>query len=207
MERFGISRPSLREAYRVLESEGLITIRRGAQGGARVQAPNSDFAAGYAGLVLQYQGATLRDLADARQIMEPPAAGILARRRDPADIAALRAIVDEEAEHGRDIHWYEPFHIKVVELTGNLTLALFARMTGHLLQLAKARYISHADEAGLPDGTTMVVLAERSHRKLLDFIEAGDAEGAEEFWARHLEAASERLLSSWPDAKVIELLG
>ena len=42
MERFGVSRPTLREAFRVLESESLISVRRGAHGGARVHLPNAD---------------------------------------------------------------------------------------------------------------------------------------------------------------------
>lgn len=42
MSQFGISRPTLREALRILEAEGLVAIRRGARGGARVQAPSPE---------------------------------------------------------------------------------------------------------------------------------------------------------------------
>src|SRR3954469_23872896 len=68
MTQFGVSRPTLREAFRVLESEGLIRVRRGAHGGARVQTPNGDIAARYAGLVLEFRGTTLEDVYDARNI-------------------------------------------------------------------------------------------------------------------------------------------
>ena len=81
MDEFAISRPTLREAFRILESEGLITVRRGARGGARVQIPTSEVAARYAGLVLQHRGTTLADVLDARVIVEAPAAGIVAGRR------------------------------------------------------------------------------------------------------------------------------
>src|SRR4051794_22682055 len=82
MEDFNVSRPTLREAFRILESEGLITVRRGARGGARVQAPEANVAARYAGFLLQNRGATVADVLSARVIVESPAAGIVARRRD-----------------------------------------------------------------------------------------------------------------------------
>ena len=99
MDEFAISRPTLREAFRILESEGLITVRRGARGGARVQIPTSEVAARYAGLVLQHRGTTLADVLDARVIVEAPAAGIVAGRRDRAKAAAeLRRWLEEHPD-------------------------------------------------------------------------------------------------------------
>src|SRR4051812_44978410 len=99
MAQFGVSRPTLREAFRVLESEGLISVRRGAHGGARVQTPNGDIAARYAGLVLEFRGTTLEDVYDARNILEPPCAAMLANKRTQADLKRLRAVHDAAREH------------------------------------------------------------------------------------------------------------
>src|ERR1700742_2157648 len=62
MEQFMVSRPTLREAFRILESEGLLSVRRGAHGGARVHKPKPDVAARYAAHVLQSQGTLLSDV-------------------------------------------------------------------------------------------------------------------------------------------------
>src|SRR6266513_4730852 len=70
MEHFGVSRPTLREAFRVLESEALITVRRGSRGGARVRLPTVDVVARYAGLVLEHRGASVADLSTAKAILE-----------------------------------------------------------------------------------------------------------------------------------------
>src|SRR4051812_9163384 len=81
MAQFGVSRPTLREAFRVLEAEGLITVRRGAHGGARVRTPNDDAAGRYAGPLLEHRGAALADGYDARNNIEPPGAPLLGRPR------------------------------------------------------------------------------------------------------------------------------
>src|SRR5215469_13170744 len=53
MEQFGVSRPTIREAFRILETERLITVRPGSRGGAQVVAPDPTVAARYVGLLLQ----------------------------------------------------------------------------------------------------------------------------------------------------------
>src|SRR3954465_5119340 len=123
MTQFGVSRPTLREAFRVLESEGLISVRRGAHGGARVQVPSGEAAARYAGLVLEFRGATLQDVYEARGVLEPPCARRLASRRTKSDIdrlreniASARAALDHPATH---IRLNNEFHAVMIELAGN----------------------------------------------------------------------------------------
>ena len=64
MQRFGVSRPTLREALRVLEGESLLSIQPAPRGGARIHTPDGDAAARYAGLALQFRGATVADVYD-----------------------------------------------------------------------------------------------------------------------------------------------
>ena len=88
---FAISRPTLREALRLLESESLITISRGQHGGARVSSIDLGAAARQVGVFLQIEGTTLQDVWLARTVIEPPAARLLAVLRTPAAFAELEA--------------------------------------------------------------------------------------------------------------------
>ena len=56
MTHFGVSRPTLREAVRVLESERLVEVRRGSRTGARVRVPGPEIVARPAGLLLELSG-------------------------------------------------------------------------------------------------------------------------------------------------------
>ena len=123
MAEFAVSRPTLREAFRVLESESLISIRRGARGGARVQVPNGNVAASYAGLVLEYRSTTLQDVYDARTYIEAPCAALLAQRRTEQDLVRLNEAVAQAKQLMDDpqafIRAHMEFHALVVELAGN----------------------------------------------------------------------------------------
>src|SRR5690349_23747122 len=70
MTHFGVSRPTLREAVRVLESERLVEVRRGSRTGARVRVPGPEIVARPAGLLLELSGATIADVMTARSGIE-----------------------------------------------------------------------------------------------------------------------------------------
>ena len=73
----------------MLESESLIEVQRGVRGGARVTSPTKQTLARYAGLILEYEGVTLKDVYDARATLEADMIRKLAAERDPATISAL----------------------------------------------------------------------------------------------------------------------
>jgi DNA-binding FadR family transcriptional regulator len=183
MAQFGVSRPTLREGFRILESEGLIVVRRGARGGARVRVPDHAVAARFAGLVLQYRGATLADVFQARTMIEAPAARMLASAKHRAEIARrLQAYVDEHALDLRNPARAPDFHRLVVELTGNQTLVL---LTGMLEDIAEAAAISW--ERQNPPSLPEAQRAHRGHQRLVELVRAGAAEKAELFWRAHLD--------------------
>ena len=212
MEQFEVSRPTLREAFRILESESLIAIRRGSRG-ARVTAPNANVAARYMGLLLQVDGATVADVYQARAVLEPVAAGMLAKCRTSEDLADMASCVDELdtllAADELDLKaWSEvtlQFHEMVVSRAGNKTLALQSRVlhevvAGHLA-IAVPRTYDPASADRLREFRRTV----KSYRKLLSLIEAKDAEGATKSWKALMDGASKALLQDMSDSTVLDL--
>lgn len=205
--QFGVSRPTLREAFRVLETEQLITVRRGAKGGAAVHAPNAMMVARYAGFYLEHAGTTLADVFEARVAIEAPAAAMLAERRTDSDIAQLRAAASPTEDAGENgplaAMRFSDFHALVVELSGNRTLALVHSMLREIIDMAKVRRFTKGSREGNREA---MVHAARSHRRLVDLIDAGDPAGAESFWREHLIGANRYLLDFPGSDRPLDLL-
>ncbi len=208
MEHFGVSRPTLREAFRVLESEALISVRRGARGGARVHTPDGDVAARYAGLVLQFRGATLADVYAARQAIELAAIGVLAQRRSDSVLKPLQANVDEseaaEEDHARVVILQEEFHRLIVEAAGNQTLAIFEEMIHRIIELHGTAYV--AKQRNAPFAAKAAKIGTRAHRRFLDLLVERRHDDAAELWERHLVEASDVVLRGADAKTVLELL-
>jgi DNA-binding FadR family transcriptional regulator len=211
IETFEVSRPTIREAVRILESEGLITVSRGSRGGARVNAPTFEMVARSAGIALQSMGTTIGDLYEARTVVEPMAARMAAERNGKAAAAVLRAHLETEFSlvHDRAAasQAIADFHRIMMEQSGNITLIMVAYALQGLverhLQLAQRREPSKDVEAL----ERRMRFGLRSHAKLIDLLEAGDGEGAENHWRNHMHAAGTYWLAEVAPTTVVELLG
>jgi DNA-binding FadR family transcriptional regulator len=203
MQQLGVSRPTLREAYRILETESLISVRRGVGGGALVLAPDITVGARYVGLLLQLEGATIADVYEARTALEPICAGMMAARRSAEHLRLLNECCDEVAgliaagengvpEPNAWSHTTYKFHELVLEGSGNKTLAL----QGGLLQEVVATHYAATvpekfGENNQPERFRRVLL---SFRKLVIFVANGDREGAHKHWLKHMQTAAKTLL-------------
>jgi len=208
MEQYGVSRPTLREALRILEAESLIIVRRGGIGGAVVQRPSVDATARHFALILQDRGATIADVFKARFVIEPPAFADLARTAKPDDIAEFEARLDALdlliGSAQKYAHAFSSFREYMIEKSGNLTLSLISRLLDDILE----RHATRTGEAQGGDWATLQRKSQRSLRKLISLIQEKDADGARAFWQRHLEEAAVHLLKNGGNpAATVDLIG
>jgi DNA-binding FadR family transcriptional regulator len=208
MERFGVSRPTLREGFRLLEADSLVTIRRGPPGGARVTIPGPEAAAAQFGMLLTLSGTTLQDVYDARMVIEPSAARRVAERGTAADrkqlvagLDELRATIDDPHAFGR---MTTSFHQSIVQMSGNRTLATVVGMLVEIINRHIDQTYSQTKETPEEiDANNRRAL--RSYERLVELVNARDGDGAEKFWAKHMRAARQYLLQN-SDTQVVDLL-
>ena len=207
--QFGVSRPTLREAFRILESESLISVTRGSRGGARVHLPDLRTAARRAGLLLQVRGVTLADVQQARTIIEPPCARMLAERRDRDGLRRLRAVIEQEQDAVGDAHAFAElstqFHELIVELGGNQTLSVLVSLLHDIVEM-HAEASLESTSVDQPAAMTRRRRAIRSHEKLVGLVEAGEGERAERHWRNHIDVAGKLILNAVGAKTVVDLL-
>lgn len=210
MQAYGVSRPTLREAYRILESENLVEVGRGGHD-AFVRMPSVEVAGRYAGVHLQMRGTTLADVERARAVVEPPAAGMLAARgSDPEIRKALRDALQRELDAMDDpaafSHASFAFHDLVVELSGNVTLHAVFGVLGDVVQRhADMRMAEQSQLSPASTDRSTLMKGHRAHARFVQHVEAEDVAAATKLWRSHVEAVSHALGSDTDPRGVVDL--
>ena len=205
-QEFGVSMPSVREAFRILETEGLLRVRRGNMGGSVVHVPSRDTVAYMLALVLEAQGVDLGDLGSALREMEPAAVALCAARTDRAEtvmpkLREAHARLGHALETGDSLGTItasRALHGLFVDLCGNET----TRVLVHTLEvLWSAHEKAWGEEAertgGFPDPETRRQSWEE-HAEIIDLIEAGDVDAVAAAARRHLASSQQFSLQESP---------
>ncbi len=192
LESFGISRPTLREAFRVLETEKLISVSRGSRKGATIHAPKIDVVARYMTYVLRTNEISISDIYDARLAIEPFAVRRLAEKQPKEVVERLRLEaqrldeLNEQEKHEEVTVGLTEFHRVLVEVGGNRTLNLLVELLNDIMRTHQIQHLSLRPFTSAEQKKRSKV-GIKSFYRLIEYIEQGDAEGAEHHWRLHLE--------------------
>lgn len=177
-DQYGVSRTPIREALRRLEQDGL--VERSPRGGMRVRVWTVD---------------EVFDLYEVRVVLEAQAAGVAAERRTRLDVIrlrqaneAMRTLEDKSSEPLRRANL--AFHEAIWSASHNLPLI-------DVLSRLQRQIMRHPANTLMHPGRWSVVLDE--HDRLVDAIEAGDAEGASSIASQHMVAARDIRLHFYQD--------
>ncbi|WP_066481398.1 MULTISPECIES: FadR/GntR family transcriptional regulator [unclassified Sphingomonas] len=191
----GVSRPTLREALRVLEGEGFLRIMRGSRSGALIRRPGSAGVARQAGYALQAAGATIGDAYAARLAIEPFLVRAIAQQRASAAIERLRGeyrrlvrLIDG-GHYGDFIAGLDRFHRAIAEVSGQRTLLLMTDILQRQYRAYQREWLA-THRLGDEERQRYVRSGLKSVLRLIELVEAGNADGAEAHWRLHLTNAN-----------------
>jgi len=181
-EQFGLSRMSVRDALRTLESSGLVEIKVGSNGGAFIREPNFDPLRETLSSMLRSKKANILELAETRKIVETAIAGLAAERASKEDLREMREAVEaaRQALAAGDPN-YGPhsvrFHAALTNGAKNHVLNLTVRSFRALFADVLEKLLPTAD---------MAERAISDHWELYKAVEGHDAARARELMAQHL---------------------
>jgi DNA-binding FadR family transcriptional regulator len=178
LEEYRVGRGSLREALRILEVHGLISIKPGPRGGPTVDQVRTSNFGRMASLYFQMDGVTFRELIEARLTMEPVLARRAAEVGDPEllpELAAYEHVARSDEEY---LEHATGFHQLVAIMSGNRIMSLFGQSLSDVVR-------DRVTDSLYPKSRRREILG--THGDIARAITVGDAALAERLMREHME--------------------
>ncbi len=194
-ETFKVSRTSVREALRALETQGLMVTRTG-MGTFVADLPTESLVELLAKLLIEAKDA-LADVFEMRKLIEPQIASLAAERASKSDIEGMREILkkqrDQISQGVMAVEADTEFHFSIGQATQNQALQ---KLVSGLMEL-----LSHSREESLQTpGRSEDSLA--SHERILSAIENHDRNGARKAMLNHIEKVEQNIISDKDNVQV-----
>lgn len=202
LAQFKAGLPALREALRILEVEGLISVQRGNLGGSIVLLPTLDRVAYMSAVVMESRHARLSEVAEARIRLEPLCARMCAERPDrkraivpllAETVSAMETKIDDDAITLNESAY--AFHRGLVDLCGNEGMRTAIGSLVIIWSAHERANLTRARQAGTADDQSASKASCRAHQRILDAIENGEGEVAARRTAHHAKALFEHHFS------------
>lgn len=190
-QRFGVSRVTVREALRVLEASGLVTIRVGARGGAFLTTPSTERLGADLADLLSLSTLTAGDVTEARMIVELGALPLAVERATDSDLTELFDLATagrEASKAGRyTMEMSAAFHIRVAECAHNpaLTMLIQSFHRPLLMSLREARVAA----------PLMGHRGSDEHMEVVEAIKNRDPDAAMRVMSTHLDRTAQLVKS------------
>jgi GntR family transcriptional regulator, transcriptional repressor for pyruvate dehydrogenase complex len=179
--RFGVSRIVARDALRTLEALGIVEIRMGKGGGARIAQGNPRLFAEALAVQLDLTGVTAAEIMDAQRAIETLGAELAAENATKADIARLRTLLRAAEAAIGDLDLFtrlsRDFHLAVAEASHNRVI---------VVQLISLEHVSWP-RRNVTATTKLARHILEIHSKLADLIELRDGAGARMLMDDHVK--------------------
>jgi GntR family transcriptional repressor for pyruvate dehydrogenase complex len=188
-EYFGVSRVTVREALRMLESSGLVEIRVGARGGAFVTTPSSDRVGDGLADLLSLSVISAMDVTEVRLILEIGLVPLVCERATDEDLEALDQICARSREALRagdySMDLSAEFHARVAQATRNPAVTMLVESFRGPILMSLERAKESAPEMG-KRGTD-------EHQQFVNAVRGRDPELAARIMREHLERTAQRV--------------
>jgi GntR family transcriptional repressor for pyruvate dehydrogenase complex len=181
--RLGVSRTGVREALRMLEQAGLVTIKRGPRGGAFVRETSQSSITQSLALMYQLDHLSRSELTEARHFLEATTARLASERATEEDLEALRQALrisdDDPMSPQAFIRSNNAFHTAVARAAHNRVLLIMLASVQALIDRALAE--SRLD-------TLIIARAASDHRRIYEAIAKRQPNRAEAAILEHIES-------------------